>query len=86
MKISLDIDVQQAQKDCKIVEQFKQLLDDFDRLKSAIIYKEISDNNDLPKDFFKDLKEKTGCKQPNIEIKEVNNFEDLKEMLKSLFE
>ena len=95
MEIKLNIDVESAKADYEIIQKFGRLLEDFDRLKNLVLYKEI-ERTSQKESFFKDFLDaiskeecnecKNECKKSNdVEIKEIKSLDDLKEMLGSIF-
>lgn len=100
MKIELNIDVDSAKRDCEIISQFSKLLDDFERMRNVILFKEVEKNMKDDEDFLKRILDdviKEDCKKDSececkdkninkIKIKKINSLDDLKEALDSLFD
>ena len=102
MKIELNIDVDSAKRDCEIISQFSKLLDDFERMRNVILFKEVEKNMKDDENFLKrilddvinedckkDCECECECKDKDInkiKVKKINSLDDLKEALDSLFD
>lgn len=99
MKGIIKINVLEAHKDYKLLKQFSELISDFDRLKSAILFSEVLsevdyDISDDIREYWKNRdkecteqcakKEDEESSDKKVEIKEVNDFESFRQMLKDL--
>lgn len=97
---AIKIDAFAAHRDYKLLKQFSELISDFDRLRNAILFSEVLDemdydvSNDIRKFWKKkdeecvkhhDKKESNeDTEEKEVEIREVNDFESFRKMLKDL--
>ena len=99
MKGIIKINVLEAHKDYKLLKQFSELISDFDRLKSAILFSEVLnevdyDISDDIREYWKNRdkecteqcakKEDEKDTEKKVEIKEADDFESFRQMLKDL--